>query len=219
MFCLNSYQHKTSPIASIYVQLTVNKAYPKCHLHTSMSYSNCSLKQELIFPFYKGEECCSKMLSKLPSHTVCVHTKIPTRGLLAPKPLILTISTLSSPEVLPEKVIVRHKEHGPGEILKTWCMRVHACVGGQAGGPQDSGTREIEQGGLAVGYDNPGEQGFLEQPWTLSTVDEGKEKVEQYHREAESTSLERTNRIGYWEGRVKRVKSCSLKEGASYQLQ
>lgn len=33
-----------------------------------------------------------------------------------------------------------------------------------------------------------------------------------------STSLKRTNRIGYWEGTVTGVKSCSLKEGANYQF-
>lgn len=100
IFCQkSSYQHKTSIIASIYSLLTVNQACAKCCRYVSVNYSNCSPKQELISPFYKGKECRSKMLSKLLSHKICIQTKILTQVFLDPKPLILTINTLLSPEV------------------------------------------------------------------------------------------------------------------------
>ena len=89
------------------------------------------------------------MLSKLPSCTICVQTKILTQVFLDSKALILTIITLLSPEVW----ISFSGSNFEAQTVWPWwdtengSVCVCVSVGSQAGRPQVSGAREVEWGG------------------------------------------------------------------------
>lgn len=158
-----------------------------------------------------------KNASKLPRHTICVQIKTPTPVFLDPKPLNLTISPLFSLEskLVSQEIIVRYREPGPGEILKMLvCVCVCACV---LTGGQVSGAREVEQGGQRP-WDLITQEStvFCEGSESLPTWLRGKRKWDSLTMTPQSASLGRTPSRGCREGRIKEVKSLSLKDGANY---